>query len=102
VSPFAYAELMADPRRDALSALLERMNIRVLEEMPLSAYHSAGEALQRRRESSPENALLSAPCFIGAHALHHRMGVFTLEPDVYSGLYPTLALLSFSESGVGV
>ena len=102
LSPFAYAELMADPRRDALSALLERMNIRVLEEMPLSAYCNAGGALRRRQESSPEGALLSSPCFIGAHALHHKVKLFTLEPEVYSGLYPTLELLSLSESGVGV
>jgi len=76
VSPFAYAELMADPRRDTLSALLEGMKIRVLEEMPLSAYRSVGEALQRTQETTQEYAPLSLSCFIGAHALHHQIKLF--------------------------
>ena len=98
VSPFAYAELMASPQRDTLSTLLERAGILLLEEMPLSAYRAAGEA-RGGGEVGRGSLRLSSASFVGAHALHHRARLLTLEGETFTALYPSLPLVGVGQFG---
>lgn len=94
INPVIYAELsLTFESVEALEAILERMQLDVLE-IPRPALFLAGKAfIQYRRRGGQRNNVLP-DFFIGAHAAVERCGILTRDAARYRGYFPTVALLT--------
>lgn len=96
ISPVVYAELMASPGREGIRAFLDRADIPILQEMPLSVWEQAGTAfalyaVQRRNGRLPRRII--ADFVIAAHAVYHNLKMLTFDTTVYETVFPTLVVL---------
>lgn len=102
ITPVVYAELLAAPSRSPalIDALLSQTSIRVDWSLDEAVWRAAGLAYrtygqQRRREGdgmAPRRIL--ADFIIGAHALHRRATLLTLDGGVYRTYFPNLEIVA--------
>lgn len=96
ISPPVYAELRAGAGWPLIQAFLDRLGIRLREDMPLPVWELAGErfgfyAQKRRKTPLPRRIL--ADFLIGSHALFHGLRLATFDPTPYRLAFPELEVV---------
>jgi predicted nucleic acid-binding protein len=99
ISAPVYSELLAFPSRDEsfLDKFLSDTGIRVDWDLGEAIWRTAGLAYKnysaRRRKQGEGPRRILADFLIGAHAVHYRMPLLTLDAKLYRSSFPHLRIL---------